>query len=193
LKQNEEFMTKTFSFVIDDINLKTKFFEILQDYYPELRIIGLENDNNAFNKKGITYAPLGAVVEFKRTKDYDVQWYETDVEAMLEGITPTYSLDDDWYDILDNVDDYYKEKNSVVYYYDRSSRPVLDRLKKPIVFKTRKGVTVKDLGTIIIEDDGYSQQVIPRYVFAKSKLLKEKNFRERVDEYSDYIYIINKR
>lgn len=84
------------------------YFKWLSKYHKELRIVGLEDDNNRDDeeyfptKRGVGYITPGAIVEFNNNERYDVDWWKNEILAEIKGgIKTELELIEDWNEIID--------------------------------------------------------------------------------------------
>lgn len=175
-------MNTKFAFVLPYSNedpghiYKNRFFKLMQERYPQLRIIGLELDENATNGEGIQYATPGAIIEFNRERKYDVDWFANDTYAWTAaGISTELHLIDDWNEILDLVDEYVRYNYSSHYYglgTAKKRRPyIYDNNDSNMVIKTNRGTTLEVNDTHIAITGKYDRTptIAPLYVSSAAK------------------------
>jgi len=158
-------------------NYKNDFFTQLQEEYPFLRIIGLERDVNATNTAGVGYARPGSIIEFNSSENYDVDWFATPVDAMLDGLNTDLDLKKDWNEIWEMVDDYVEANYPIDYYTTRR----INGLNRPIDNTTKDKVSkITIQGKKVDVTDAFvkvGNTIIPRIINEKKPVTLRKDAR----------------
>ena len=165
-------MKTTVSFKVSSLQSKKFFIDYIQKYYPELTIIGLEkNDDNTFNGAGIQYAPIGSIIELNHDNKYDVDWYQNEVWAMLNGVNTSLDLTNDWHEIKKDIHDYAKHY-AVYHAYNNFFNNIPEKPEKnQIILKNGTKITIFD-AFIEVGNEIVSRYVDESYRFPKSVLSK---------------------
>lgn len=117
-KSNKNFAVLVPS-IYEDPNQETVelFFTILQNKYPQLTICGLEEYDKYYveEEHSVEYIRPGSVIEISNERDYNVDWFGTKVDAMMNGVMPTLNLLHDFKEVINKVDEFARVNYPMAY------------------------------------------------------------------------------
>jgi hypothetical protein len=132
----EKATNKSFDFAVVNPTLKedpkqeykARFFNIVQQAYPQLTVIGLENDKNSpvYNRTGVQHVRPGSIIEVSATRNYNIDWHGTLVDAQMNGVFPMYDLKNDWNKVLNALDRFAKNNYPIAYKLTTRKREFVD-------------------------------------------------------------------
>jgi hypothetical protein len=122
--------------------VKTGFFRFLREQYPEVKVIGLELDKNAYNDQGVSYAPHGSIIVFDNSdgeyRDYDVTWYENKLDAfMATGVTEVHDLYTEFDTIVQLIDEYCRATYPQYYWKTKYNKKAINNRFDQLVLQGR--------------------------------------------------------